>query len=145
MRVGASWSFVVSVTVFPAGLVTASGLAPAAAADAAQLKVLVGTPAEKGRWRMTFDKVAGGGDASLTGRSMSVCIDAGREMVKELGQSGDPGRCTFKVLEDSTSRGVIETTCDGKRVVPREHLAFRVSLAGETLRSRTTRTRTGAP
>ena len=114
MRVGVSWSLGACAALSLAGLVAPSGLGPAEAADAAQLKVLAGTPSDKGRWRMTFDKVPGGGDASFAGRSMSVCIDAGREMAKGLGQSANAGHCTFQVLEDSASRGVIETTCDGK-------------------------------
>jgi hypothetical protein len=114
MNVGTSRSLVAGTALFLAGLVAPICLSSAGAADGAQLKVMAGAPAERGRWRMSFDKGAGGGGTSLAGRTMSVCIDAGREMAKGLGQSADPGRCTFRVVEDSASRGVIETLCDGK-------------------------------
>lgn len=98
-----------------AGILVAAALAApgASAGEAPKLKVFGDTPSEKGQWRFEITKGTGGG-AAMAGHAMTFCMDAAQQMAEEARKSGDkqPG-CSFKVLEDTSSRAAFETACSG--------------------------------
>lgn len=88
--------------------------AVAGAADPPSLKVLAGTPSEKGKWRFEITKVAGG-DPAMAGHAMTFCMDAAKQMAEEAKKSGGAeSSCAFKLVEDTPARATLETTCEGK-------------------------------
>lgn len=84
----------------------------AMAADYPVPKVMNDAPANEGKWKMEMLEIPGASKSELAaqGGGMMVCTTAAKAMSREDGKS-KKSNCQFKMIEDSTSRGVMEMSC----------------------------------
>ena len=107
-----------------AGLVLTMLVAGAAmAADPPNPKVMSDAPANEGKWRMEFVEMPGTSKADLAaaGGGMMVCTTAGKAMARDEGKQ-KLSSCQFKMVEDTSSRAVMEMTC------PKDDMATRTTI-----------------
>jgi hypothetical protein len=93
-------------------LVLGAAASLAAAIDIPIPKVMSDAPREDGRWKMEPVQMPGVDKAALAaaGSGVTVCTSAAKAMSND--QPGTPKNdCRFRLLEDGTTRAVMETTC----------------------------------
>jgi Protein of unknown function (DUF3617) len=98
-----------------AGLLLAVLVAGAAmAADPPTPKVMNDAPANEGKWKMEMMQMPGADKAEAAGMSgMMVCTTAGKAMAGRAEDKSMKDNCQFKMVEDTSSRAVMEMTCPG--------------------------------
>jgi hypothetical protein len=96
----------------------------AMAADPPTPKVMNDAPANEGKWKMDFIEMPGASKADLAqmGGGMLVCTTAGRAMAARESDKSRKSSCQFKMVEDTSSRAVMEITC------PDEGTAMRTTI-----------------
>ena len=98
-----------------AALVLALAGLPCAAADQPAPKLFHGMPQGKGQWRMEVLE----GTGMPEGRkppTMTICTDNLAKQSEKSTPKPDPS-CTRRVVKDTASEAVIETTCKGRTTV----------------------------
>jgi hypothetical protein len=93
------------------GAVLGGVAAVAFAQDIPVPKVMSGIPADKGSWRMEALEVPGAkGDIARSMGPITICQTAAKAVSGDE-TPGQADRCRQKLVEDTASRAVIETTC----------------------------------
>jgi hypothetical protein len=89
------------------------GAAAVAADDLSSMRITSGMPnMGKGQW--TIDILEGGGAMP---RTASICLESLAQMSRGIGAPGqqpetqEQSRCTNRVIEDTSARGVVESAC----------------------------------
>jgi opacity protein-like surface antigen len=97
-----------------AALALAAAALTAQAADMPIPKVMSDAPTDKGAWRMEMLEASGQTAEMMKamGGGMTLCTTAAQAMAGDSTPKKD--QCTPKLLEDTTSRAVMQVTCPGK-------------------------------
>jgi hypothetical protein len=133
------------------GAVLGAVAAAALAQDIPVPKVMAGIPADKGSWRMEALEMPGAKGEMARGMGpITICQTAAKAMSGD-DTPGQANRCRQKLVEDTASRAVIETTCPPPqastmrstitRTGPRVYEVATVTTEGgkaETMRARMT-------
>ena len=85
----------------------------AMAADPPTPKVMNDAPANEGKWKMEMLEMPGvsKSDLAAQGGGMMVCTTAGKALAARESDKSKKSSCQFKMVEDTSSRAVMEITC----------------------------------